>query len=361
MLYFLVTVVVINCGYYLLFSKFSFLPAQKFSSKHFPVSVIVCAKNEAENLTQNIPHWLNQDHPEFELILINDASYDNSLEIMERFAQTDSRIKIVDVQNNEAFWGSKKYALTLGIKKATYKRMLFTDADCKPASSQWISQMTAQFSEEKQLILGYGAYLKQKGILNKLIRFETLLTALQYFSYAKAGIPYMGVGRNLAYTSSLYYQHNGFMSHIKIASGDDDLFVNEAATKKNTAICFSKESFTYSFPKTTFSEWKKQKKRHISTAKYYQLKHKLLLGLFYLSNVLFWVLGVATLFLLDWKIPVLIIFFRLVIQWIVFAKAAIQLDEKDLRWWIPFFEVFLLFIQFGIFVTNFGSKQTSWK
>ena len=351
----------INCCYYLLFSKFSFAKKVAYPTKHFPVSVIVCAKNEAQNLKNHIPLWLDQNHPEFELILINDASHDDTLEVMEAFAEKDARVKIVNVQNNEAFWGNKKYALTLGIKKAIYKRMLFTDADCKPASKQWISKMTAQFDEKKQLILGYGAYLKEKGFLNKLIRFETLHTATQYFSYAKAGMPYMGVGRNLAYTATLYYAHNGFMKHIKIPSGDDDLFVNQVATKENTAICFAAEGFTYSIPKKSFKTWIHQKKRHITTARFYKPKHKVLLGLYYLANVLFWGTAIVSLFLLDFKIALSLFTFRILIQWFVFAKSAIQLDEKDLIKWIPLLDIFLLLIQFGIFVSNIRSKPTHWK
>ncbi len=360
LLYFLVALVCINCGYYLLFSGFSFSKTPPCKTKTFPVSVLVCAKNEEKQLQKHIPFWLNQNHPEFELILINDASHDNTLAIMQQFAQKDNRIKIVNVENNEAFWGSKKYALTLGIKKAKYKRMLFTDADCKPASTNWISQMTSQFSTQKQLVLGYGAYLKTKGFLNKLIRYETLLTAVQYFSYAKAGIPYMGVGRNLAYTAALYYENNGFMSHIKIASGDDDLFVNQVATKYNTAICYAKSSFTYSIPKNSFKDWITQKRRHISTANHYKFKHRVLLSLFYGSTLLFWVVTMLSLVFIEWKITLLIVLFRLIFQWVVLSKSASVLDEKDLRLWIPFLELFLVFIQFGIFVTSFGRKQTSW-
>ena len=279
LLYALIAVVIINCGFYILFSKFSFHSFSDINSeKNYPVSLIVCAKNEAENLKKHIPLWLQQDHPDFELILIDDASVDETLDVMESFQAKNQKIQIVKVKNNEAFWANKKYALTLGLKRAKNQRLLFTDADCKPASNQWLSTMTAQFSEKKQLVLGYGAYQKQSGLLNRLIRFETLMTALQYFAYAQAKIPYMGVGRNLAYTAKLYYDNKGFMSHIKLPSGDDDLFVNEAATPTNTAICVSEKAFTYSIPKKTWKGWWIQKKRHITTSKFYKPIHKFLLG-----------------------------------------------------------------------------------
>lgn len=362
LLYVFSTVALVNCVYYLLFSKISFLKLSKnISIRNSPVSVVVCAKNEAENLKNHIPLLLSQNYPNFELILINDASIDGTLEIMEEFAATDSRIQIVDVKNNEAFWGNKKYALTLGIKRAKHDQMLFTDADCYPASDEWLSTMVSNFSDQKKLVLGYGAYEKQAGFLNKIIRFETLMTAIQYFSYAKAGSPYMGVGRNLAYTSSLFYEHNGFMSHIKVPSGDDDLFVNETATSKNTAICIAPEAFTYSIPKKNRRKWRLQKSRHYSTAKLYKPKHRVFLGIYYIFNLLFWILSPIIIFTQYWEYALTIIIIRILIQYIIIGKAAKKLKESDLTPWLPFYELFLVLSQLSIFISNSSEKNSQWK
>lgn len=369
LLWALILTVLVNCAYFLLFTKFSFLknsesityPVVKNTSKPHGISLLICAKNEAENLKTHLPLWLDQDYPNFEIILINDASSDDTLEIMEAFASENPNISIVNVVNNEAFWGSKKYALTLGIKRAKNLQMLFTDADCRPASKQWMSSMVSQFSDEKQLVLGYGPYLKRPGFLNRCIRYETLLTALQYFSYAKAGIPYMGVGRNIAYTTDLFYGNNGFTSHMKISSGDDDLFVNEVGTSKNTAICFAGEAFTYSLPKRSWKAWWLQKKRHITTAKYYKPKHKFLLGTYYLFNFLFWILLISSFCLLNWQTVLIIIGLRFVFQYVVVGMAASRLNEKDLIPFIPALELFLVFAQLSIFISNSISKSTRWK
>lgn len=362
LIYIFSAVVFVNCAYFLLFSRFSFLTiSTKSSAELFPISLLVCAKNEADNLRNHIPLWLSQEYPNFELVLINDASYDETLEVMEQFAAQDPRIKIVNVVNNEAFWGSKKYALTLGIKKATHHRMLFTDADCRPKSNNWISEMASQFTKEKQLVLGYGAYEKLPGLLNKLIRFETMMTAIQYFSYAKVGIPYMGVGRNLAYTDTLYYKTNGFMSHMKIASGDDDLFVNEAATGKNTALCISENAFTISVPKKSWKSWIHQKKRHINTSKLYKLQHKIFLGLYYLSNLFFWLLTLTSFFFVNWIIPSVLIGIRLTAHWIIIATSAKKLKENDLIPLVPLLEIFLVFVHLSIFISNRNPNSNSWK
>lgn len=353
----------VNLCFYLGFLKFSQKKStQQSRQEQLPISVIICAKNEAENLKRFLPSILAQSYPNYEVILINDASTDDSLEVIEDFQAKDPRIKIVNVQNNEAFWANKKYALTLGIKKAIYPYLLFTDADCQPESEHWIAEMTAPFQHDKQIILGYGGYFREKrSFLNKLIRFETMLTAIQYFSYAEWGMPYMGVGRNLAYTSQTFFDQNGFATHLHLRSGDDDLFVNQAATSQNTASCFSENSFTRSVPKKTWKAWFQQKKRHVYIAAHYKLGHRLGLGLFYLSQISFWVLLIILLFTSFWQIALGILLFRLLIQGIVFYNAGRKLNEKDLIWLYPFLEIFLISAQLGIFISNRISKPTHWK
>ena len=328
-----------------------------------PVSLIVCSKNEAENLRTNIPKWLDQEHDSFQLVLINDASIDETKEVIESFAAKDPRITVVNVENNEAFWGSKKYALTLGIKRAAHKILIFTDADCVPASKQWLQHMANAFVEQKELVLGYGAYKKIKGsFLNSLIRFETVFTAMQYFGYAKWGNAYMGVGRNLAYTSDLFYEESGFMNHMKVQSGDDDLFVNGASTPKNTALCSIPDSYTISLPKTSFKAWRTQKRRHVHVAKHYKNKHKALLGLFYVSQIAFIMLAI-TLLILQWQWPIIgaIIGVRYLINWIVVGKLAFKLNEKDLAFFYPLYEVLLIIFQLSIFSSNLIAKPRRWK
>lgn len=355
-------VALINCCFYILFARFSFYKISKEkSTQSIPVSVVICCKNEAENLQQNLPSILSQDYPNFEIVLINDYSKDHTLEVIETFAAKDPRITIVNVIPNETFWASKKYALTLGIKKAKHELLVFTDADCKPSSNDWLRHMSSRISDEKQIILGYGAHKKQKGIFNKLVRFETLMTAIQYLSYAHSGMPYMGVGRNLAYTKTNFFSVNGFISHIKVTSGDDDLLINETATKKNTAIEVHPDAFTISSTKESFATWYFQKRRHITTANLYKTKHKLLLSTYYACNLFFWVLLALCFIVCDWKITTIIVAFRILFHYISIGKATRKLNEKDLVYFIPFYELFLLLFQMSIFISNLISKPKRWK
>ncbi len=365
-LYAFLTITFIQLLFYIgLFGRFSFTktPIATTTTPTIPISVIICAHNESENLQQFLPSFINQKYSNYELVLINDASIDDTLEIMESFQTAHpTKIKVVDVVANEQFWRSKKYALTLGIKSATYEHLLFSDADCKPVSKFWITEMVAHFTGQKTIVLGYGAYRKIKNSwLNKLIRFETLFTAIQYFSYAKIGLPYMGVGRNLAYTKSLFFNSNGFSNHMHIRSGDDDLFVNKNATSQNVSLSYFKKNFTVSKPKKSFKEWMRQKRRHVSTASHYKPIHKFLLALFYTSQILFWLFATILLFATyQWKIVFGIVLFRMLIQYLIIGASAKKLNEKDLIIWSPILEIFLILIQMSIFIKNTVSKPIYW-
>jgi glycosyltransferase involved in cell wall biosynthesis len=359
-----IAVVVIQFLYYIVvFGKFSFAKPQTVTPKRVPISVIVCAKNEEENVKKFVPLLAEQDYHTFEIVLIDDASSDNTLEIFEEFEKQYPNIKLVKVENNEAFWGNKKFALTLGIKAAKYEYLLFTDADCYPTSKDWITSMSAQFTQQKNIVLGYGAYEKiSNSFLNKIIRFETLLTATQYFAWAKIGKPYMGIGRNMAYKREEFFKVRGFMDHMKIRSGDDDLFINQAANGDNTTICYLPDSFTYSTPKTRFKDWFTQKRRHVSTAKHYKLFDRNQLGLFYLSQLLFILLPIVLLaFQYQWIAVVSIIGFRYLFAWLTLGFAAGKLKEKDVMYWFPIIEIVLIFTQLNVFITNTFSKPVHWK
>jgi len=352
----------IQITYYLFFTSFLFEDKNENNPfKEIPISVIICAKNEEKNLQQFLTSVLEQNYLDYEIVLINDASTDKTLQVMSAFKEKHSNLKIVDVKNIEAFWGNKKYALTLGIKAAKNEHLLFTDADCKPVSKHWISEISKKFTQQKVIVLGYGKYNKTKSLVNLFVRFETLLTAIQYFNYAKLGVPYMAVGRNLAYTKTAFHKVKGFMNHLHIKSGDDDLFIQDAANNKNTVLCISEDSFTESKTPNSFTEWFQQKRRHIATANYYKVHHKVLLGLFYTSKVFLLVAATILFFFYPWELILPIILSYYSVQYLVVGISAKKLKEPQLIYFLPFLEIGLLLFQCSIFITNLISKPTHWK
>jgi len=249
----------------------------------------------------------------------------------------------VELTHEAKLISGKKYPLSVGIREAKHEILLLTDADCVPASEFWIEKMQDGYHENTEIVLGYGAYHKQRGLLNKLIRFETFHTALQYLSYALAGIPYMGVGRNLSYKKSLFFRNKGFSSINHIPGGDDDLFINQTATKKNTEVVIDPDAITRSIPKTTWAGWLRQKARHYTTAKFYKPKHKLLLGLYFATQFIFYPLLAAALIFYDWRFVLAVFGVRFLLQAFVLFKAMKKMGEKDLWPWFIFLDMWMFF------------------
>jgi cellulose synthase/poly-beta-1,6-N-acetylglucosamine synthase-like glycosyltransferase len=261
-----------------------------------PVSIILCVRNELENLRKLVPILLRQDYPtDYELVLIDDRSQDETEVYTQQLAQYyPDRFRLVTVTSTPAGFSPKKYALTLGIKAARYERLLFTDADCRPVTYDWLRLMQRGFQQKNNsdIVLGFSGYAERPGLLNQLIRYETLLTGAQYLSFAWAGKPYMGVGRNLAYTRSTFQSTKGFASHIRRLSGDDDLLVQDAvAAGAQVGVVADPAAQTVSQPAETWGEWWHQKRRHLSAGKRYRIADRLRLAIFMGSNALFYFLS----------------------------------------------------------------------
>ncbi len=323
-----------------------------------PVSVIICARNESENLKNFLPSVLEQDYPEYEVIVVNDCSEDNSYIILGEYLVRYPHLKVSTINKDPKFTHNKKFAQFIGIKAAKNDILLFTDADCKPESDQWLAMMASHFNQKTSFVLGYGGYLSQKGLLNKYIRYDSMAIAMQYLGMALKGIPYMGVGRNLAYRKTLFFENNGFGAHNHLISGDDDLFVNSNATGTNTIVEFRTGAHTRSVPCSGFMQWAKQKKRHLTTAPYYKLRDKLLLIIEPLSRILFYTTLIILLsFTYLWPFVAGIFGLRLIIQIVVFAAVHKKLNEQGLLGYSIFFDIFSPLLTFIISLGNIRSKS----
>ena len=335
------------------------------TDEKIPVSVIICARNEAENLREFLPSILEQNYSDFEVIVVNDCSEDDTYDVLGTFLPKYPHLRISTINKDPHFTHNKKFAQFIGIKAATNEILLFTDSDCQADSENWIEGMTSQFiNNEIDFVLGYGGYMKKKGILNKYIRYDTFTIALQYIGMAIRGVPYMGVGRNLAFRKSLFFKKKGFGSHSNVLSGDDDLFVNSNANKSNTRIEFRKKSHTRSMPCSTFKEWVAQKKRHLTTAHFYRLRDKLLLIIEPFSRILFYLTFIILVSLHPLWNPVLIIFgLRIISQIIVFSLGQRRLNEPGITVYSLFFDIFSPLINGILYLSNTGSRsgKNRWK
>lgn len=357
-------VTLIQIGFYAgLFSRLAFYKNEaKLHNQQQPVSVVICARDEAGNIVKNLPGVLVQQYKTtHEVILVNDNSIDDTKYLLDELKKTFKHLNPLELTQEAKMIAGKKFPLSMGIKTARYETLLLTDADCVPASEHWIEKMQDGYRDGIEVVLGYGAYHKKKGLLNKIIRFETFHSALQYFSFALAGMPYMGVGRNLSYKRNVFLRNKGFSSINKIPGGDDDLFINQVANKHNTAIVIDAEAHTLSDPKRTWGEWLNQKFRHYTTAKYYRGSHKFWLLLYSATQFLIFPLAITAAIFYNWWLVLAIVGLKWIIQGIVYYKSMKKLNEADLFPMFLFWEFWMCIYYLLFLPALFTKPKKSWK
>jgi len=327
-----------------------------------PVSVIVCAHDEEQNLRELIPLLLQQDHPDFEIICVEDRSNDESFDYLYAIAKQDSRLRMVPVKSKPEHINGKKFALTLGIKAARHEWVLLTDADCRPNGNQWIREMSSQFNDDVQIVLGYSPYQQLGGFLNSFIRFEGLITAVQYVGMALLGRPYMGVGRNLAYRKSLFLDNKGFSGHLGVTGGDDDLFVNQRGTGKNTSLRIGSASITYSKPKTQWDDFYVQKVRHLSVGRHYKSSDKLILGMFIFSWIGSWLLLIPAVVFSRFHYLIIGAFvLRTILLTILAHISSRRMGDLFNAWKVPFLDFIFTIYYLVVGLVSLHTNNIRWK
>lgn len=279
-----------------IFSRLAFFKKKsesKSSSQNIEgVTVTIAAHNEVKRLEKLIPILFEQDYENFEVLIIDDRSTDGTRELLQDLMLIYPKLRTVTIGYTPNHVTAKKYALTLGIKVTRNDIILLTDADCLPESKNWIKLMTAPVREKnKTFAIGYSGYEQKPGFLNSWIQFETLLTAYFYLSFGLWRAPFMGIGRNLCYRRSFFMEVKAFKNLWHIEGGDDDLFVNQYATGKNSALVINPEANMISEPKTDSKSYLTQKKRHLHAGKYYRSEDKQKIGFYAFSHALFWIGG----------------------------------------------------------------------
>lgn len=360
LLYILAGLFIVLLIYYLgIFAGSIFSKPHETNAKRIPVSVIVYAKNNSDELRSLLPVLLNQNYHQFELVLVNNASTDDTLHLIKEYALMYPNIRIVDVVNNETFWGNKKYAVTLAIKASKYEYLVCIDADKKIHSNNWLVQLTSHFTLNKTIILGSFFYSKQKGFFNKYQRFFHTMQQIQSVAWTKISQPYSLNLQQIAFKKEDFYTVNGFISHMQKPLFMNEYLVNDASTSKNTTICEHPDAMieTEALNKTDFKTFKNQQIQLLSNFKgsaAFKIK------LFNLFQFLFFVIVIASFITIEyWYVTLAIVLLRYLIIWILFAKASKKFRYNDLAFYFPLFDLFYIFMQIQLFLGNLFKKSTT--
>jgi glycosyltransferase involved in cell wall biosynthesis len=329
------------------------------------VTVLICAHNEAENLRKNLPAILEQLYTDskgqrhFNVLVVDDGSDDGTADVLAEMARRYEHLEVVRITNKQK--AGKKAALKEGVRRSVGKWLLLTDADCVPASDQWLALMVQPLAAGKKIVAGYGGYFSKPGLFNAFIRWETLHTWLQYSSYIMMGRPYMAVGRNMACDSELLSWAMNEPLWEVLPSGDDDLFVQIAGSKVNCAVVSDSRAFTYSPAKETWKEWVAQKQRHLSTGKYYRLGTKVALGLYGASHAGMWVAFVFCLFTFAAPAVIVLMVSRCLYVWFKWYLGARRVKEAGSVFLYPLFDIGWMMYNFAFLPYITWKNKTSWK
>jgi len=357
LLYSFIAITAINCLYYIIFSKFSFSKhSTAKEANQTPVSVIVYSKNEAALLPEFLSQFKDQTHTNYEIVLVNNASSDDTRYIFEAFQKDNQNVQIVNVENNEAFWGSRKYALTLGIKKATYENLLFTTTSAIFSSKDWIAKSSSFLNTDKQIFVGYSFFEKKGGFVNTFIRFSEIVSHLFNYGVGVITKPYHASQANFGYIKSLFFENRGFSDHMSIKEGSEDLFLKFNATSKNVVISTSKDNAVQKKSPASFSEWLQYKANQKYISRYYSFSNKLNLKLFGISQFLFFVLAIVSVILIPSILVFCVIVLRYFIAGLVLLKTSFKLRDLKPMYFFPFLEILHSFVQIPIFIYNQSTK-----
>ena len=317
-----------------------------YETEYPPISVIISARNESENLQKYLPYVLEQDYPEFEVIVINDGSTDESEDVLSAFEEKYTNLYHTFTPDGARYISRKKLAVTLGIKASKHNWLVFTDADCRPASNDWLKLMARNFSPRTDIVLGYSAYEQEKGWFQRKVAFSNLFMSMRYLGFALIDKPYMGIGRNMAYRKELFFKNKGFSSHLNLQRGDDDLFINEAATPFNTRVETSPNAVIRMEPAYNFKSWKEEKVSYLATSHYYHGLQRYWLGFETTSRLLFIAATIAAIVVgainMQWivlGVAVLAYILRYVMQAIIINQTAADFGEKKYYLTLPLFDI----------------------
>lgn len=366
----MVLLMVYQLYYYLRYINFSSRKYIESNQSTLPkVSVVVCAHNERENLENYLHTLLSQDYPEYEVIVVDDESEDNSLIVLEQYARQYPNFYHTFVPQGARVISSKKLALTIGIKAAHYDYILLTDADCRPESRNWIREMMKGYDHEStEMVIGFSPYFERETLLSGLISYDTLFNGLQYMGMARAGHPYMGVGRNLSYRRSTFFNNQGFQGLLDVRAGDDDLFVNKVTTnyrkrnhrKSNVNVVCNPDALTWSAPKTTWKQWMQQKQRHLSVSNKYTSLNKFRLTIEPFTRGMIYILLLVALSLGSHMLmatTIMLWFIRLLIMLFVINRAAYKLQLGRFSLEIILYDILLPIVTLYLLTVNTFRKQ----
>lgn len=300
-----------------------------------PVSVVVVVADDPEYITEHLPKLLTQNHPEYEVIVVDDGSETDMTDELLAMQALYPHLRFTTIKADPVFRHSRKLALTVGIKAAKYDNIVFTDSDAIPTSEKWLSVMARGFNGG-QLVIGYTGIERKPGIANKIMRCQRLTSSIRYLNAAVRGHVYRGIYNNIGYTKRLFFGNKGY-THLRMTLGEDDLFVQKVAPvcSKRTSVMLNPSATVRQFQWGGLGWWRAERRYRSAAFDLYPLKVRVSVFAELLTRALL-VLGTVALAVLLppvlWIVALGLWFLRELTMTITVRAIARRVGERRLMW-----------------------------
>ena len=327
------------------------------------VSVVMVVHNEAEYLKKSIPYLLEQDYPDYEVVVVDYKSTDETHFVLHVCSENYPQLKAINFHQDVNMFQGKKYPLSIGIKSATKDVILLTEAECTPRSFNWISRMMQGYCDGGQIVMGYNLVKPDGTLLGAFQQYENMTYNASYIGATIMGNPFTATGRNLSYRRDFFFSRGGFISHYSIPDGADDLFVNQNADSRNSALVLDIDASVVSEPRSSFALWHQDRAHRLCTRRYYGIKDRTLLSVYPLSQILF-VVALVLLFVdgvIPWQLLTGVLLLKFIWQIVCMIPLAKRFEIKRVHFFSPFFEFYFLIA--NTFLTFFAlrRKKRQWR
>ncbi len=345
---------IINIVYSLLILPFTFKKNTIINEEtKDTLTVLIYIKNDAHILRDFIERIKSlQSFEKHQFLFINHASHDDSEEILEHFDIKYQNVTLVNVENKESFWGSKRYALTLGIKQAINKKLIFISPNTFFEDNEWLSKTSSNL--ESSYSIGYNNFTKEKGFLNKIIRYYSLHQEIYHLGLGTLGKVAIYNDTNIGLTETLFFENSGFNKRINEHVGVHSLLYKDIG-KTNTTNTTKATSVRQGY---TWKSWKTIQKDRRQTYAKSGFATKFLFTIFQISQYLFWPLFVIGCIFTPNPLFFTFASISIILKSTISIKNGIDFNEKDTLYLYPFIELVSLLLGLYLFLSHLFIKKS---
>lgn len=257
--------------------RFNKIKKQTSDNKLQAISIVICSKNNAEDLKENLPYFLEQDYPNYEVIVVNDGCVDDTDIVIKALQNKYDHLRTTRIPLDERFSHNKKLAQTIGIKGAKNENIIFSNPNCKPASKLWLQNLAKNW--DKSVHIGYSNFENQKKFGTNLLKNDILKRWTKAICFSSTGKTYYGNGNNMGYLKEDFFANKGFAKHSQFEAGYDHLMAYRLSKKSGSSTYISPESKVFLPTRNPFEIWANEQKYYYQSRKYISKKIKFLLDL----------------------------------------------------------------------------------